>query len=171
MSVVSHQTIKLSRGKHSSPADGACVMELASMLTGESFSDRPASVCPVIGSLLRSYNDYADDARRQDLIRYAARVVGTRASVAVERRRAQRVYAWTLERLLPGPAARFLARMWRPPIEDLGAVALNVLPEHRGATHRAVLGLVDELVEMGNRGPAESQNEVTSLRAAAPTRS
>ena len=48
MSTVSHQTIKLSKGKHSSPRDGACVMELASMLAGEKFTDHPESVCPVI---------------------------------------------------------------------------------------------------------------------------
>jgi hypothetical protein len=35
MSSVSYQTIKLSKGKHASPEDGACVMELASMLGGE----------------------------------------------------------------------------------------------------------------------------------------
>jgi hypothetical protein len=40
MSPVSHQTIKLSKGKHRAPEDGACVMELASMLAGESFTDR-----------------------------------------------------------------------------------------------------------------------------------
>jgi hypothetical protein len=48
MSPVTYQTIKLSKGKHTSPEDGACVMELASMLAGEQFSDHPASVCPVL---------------------------------------------------------------------------------------------------------------------------
>ena len=57
--MVSYQTIKLSTGKHSSPEVGACVMELASMLAGEPFSDHPESVCPVIGSFLRAYNDMA----------------------------------------------------------------------------------------------------------------
>ncbi len=47
-------------------------MELASMLAGETFTDHPESVCPVIGSLLRAYNDRLDDDRRQDLYRYAA---------------------------------------------------------------------------------------------------
>ena len=55
MPLVSYQTIKLSTGKHSSPEAGACVMELASMLAGEPFSDHPESVCPVIGSFLRAY--------------------------------------------------------------------------------------------------------------------
>ena len=39
MTVVRHQTIKLSRGWHDSPDEGACVMELASMPAGEEFSD------------------------------------------------------------------------------------------------------------------------------------
>ena len=47
MTVVRHQTVKLSRGAHESPAEGACVIELASMLAGEEFSDDPVSACPV----------------------------------------------------------------------------------------------------------------------------
>ena len=75
MRAPTHQTVKLARGKHASPSDGACVMELASMLAGESFDDHPSSVCPVIGMVLRAYNDGVDDERRQDLYRWAAEVV------------------------------------------------------------------------------------------------
>ena len=73
MSPVSYQTIKLSKGKHASPEDGACVMELASMLAGEPFTDHPASACPVIGSFLRSYNDSIDETRRQSLYEFATK--------------------------------------------------------------------------------------------------
>ena len=97
MSHVTHQTIKLSKGRHNSPQEGACVMELASMLAGEPFSDHPASVCPVIGSCLRAYNDWIDDRRRQDLYAYASKVVGTRSSQEVQRARAARVTAWVGE--------------------------------------------------------------------------
>jgi hypothetical protein len=65
-------------------------MELASMLAGEPFTDRPESVCPVVAAFLRAYNDAIDDRRRHDLYRYAATAVGTRASATVTRRRAQR---------------------------------------------------------------------------------
>lgn len=75
----SHQTVRLSAGRHGSPAQGVCVMELASMLAGERFSDHPRTACPVIAAFLRAYNDHVDDARRQDLLPYAAEVVGTRA--------------------------------------------------------------------------------------------
>jgi hypothetical protein len=87
---VSHQTVTLARGKHSSPRAGACVMELASMLAGEPFSDRPATVCPIVAAFLRAYNDSIDDARRQDLYRFASAAVGSRAAADVTRRRAQR---------------------------------------------------------------------------------
>jgi hypothetical protein len=62
-------------------------MELASMLSGERFSDRPKSVCPVIAAVLRAYNDGVDDERRRDLYSLAAETVGTRGSRAVRRRR------------------------------------------------------------------------------------
>jgi hypothetical protein len=89
MKPVTHQTIKLSKGRHSSPDEGACVMELASMLAGEAFSDHPKSACPVIGSFLRTYNDSVDDERRQALYAHAAQVVGTRGSKEVARARAE----------------------------------------------------------------------------------
>ncbi len=94
MSAVSHQTIKLGKGKHGSPEEGACVMELASMLAGERFTDHPRSVCPAIGSFLRAYNDSIDDRRRQDLYAYAASVVGSHGPVALERARAERLSEW-----------------------------------------------------------------------------
>jgi hypothetical protein len=34
------------RGQHANPERGVCVMELASMLAGEPFTDHPRSVCP-----------------------------------------------------------------------------------------------------------------------------
>lgn len=89
-----HQITKLSPGKHHSPQHGACVMELASMLAGETFSDRPRSVSPTIGGLLRAYNDRVPDDLRQDLYRYAAEVVGTQAPQSVEDERLRRVLEW-----------------------------------------------------------------------------
>ena len=85
--IVSHQTVRLRRGKHASPEKGVCVMELASMLAGEPFSDRPQAVCPVIGAYLRSYNDVVDDERRQDLYRYASEAIEccTRSATRIRR--------------------------------------------------------------------------------------
>jgi hypothetical protein len=86
MAPISLQTVVLQRGRHASPADGVCVMELASMLAGERFTDRPIAVCRVIGSFLRAYNDVAGK-RRQDLYACASLAVGTRRVAAVERLR------------------------------------------------------------------------------------
>jgi hypothetical protein len=154
MSPATYQTIKLSKGRHSSPEEGACVMELASMLAGEPFTDHPVSVCPVIGSCLRAYNDWIDDDRRQDLYRYASRVVGTRATQEVQRARADRVIAWV------GEAARrrwarfllvrgiFALMLWPQP-DDLGSRMVQAVARRRRGSHQEVLGLIDELVEIG----------------------
>src|SRR4051794_18267417 len=86
----SHQTVRLSAGRHRSSHAGVCVMELASMLADEGFSDRAATVSPVIGAFLRTYNDGLDDVRRQDLYPVAALIVGIAAARRIEDERAHR---------------------------------------------------------------------------------
>jgi hypothetical protein len=181
MSPVSHQTVRLSAGKHSSPQEGACVMELASMLAGEQFTDHPACVCPVIASFLRAYNDSVDDDRRQDLYGYASRVVGSRASIRIQRARADRLAEWSSEtflrrysRLLPGRIARVVACLHKPPlaIEALGASAAHAIPRHTDHTHAAVRSLIDELLAMGDprsesRAPAAADPPVAEIVSSA----
>jgi hypothetical protein len=70
-------TLRLAQGGHDSPRDGVCVVELASVLAGERFSDRPDCVDRVIGGYLRSLNDRASHAERQRLLPYAERAVGS----------------------------------------------------------------------------------------------
>lgn len=159
MAPVSHQTIKLSKGKHASPEDGACVMELASMLGGEPFSDHPASACPVIGSFLRAYNDSVDDSRRQDLYAFAARIVGSRASISIQRARAGRLADWALDvqrrqwtsRYLPLGRLRMASLRRAPSAHAVGTFAVRAIPKHTDASHREVLGLLDELLAMGTQ--------------------
>ena len=158
MGAVTYQTIKLSKGKHRSPDDGACVMELASMLAGEQFSDHPVSVCPVIAALLRSYNDSIGDRRRQDLYAYASRVVGSRGSLLTERARAERLTAWTHERRPPRRSRWLVGSRLRaftpdPPVHILAARAVQAIHAHTDRTHADMLALVDELLEMGRRSP------------------
>ena len=160
MSAVTHQTVKLGKGKHSSPESGACVMELASMLAGEPFSDHPASVCPVIGSFLRSYNDAVDDRRRQDLYAFASKVVGSRSSGAVERARAERLGDWATQvrprrwtRVLPAKV-RAYALHHKPPAESLGTYAVHAIRKHTDETHAAALALIDELLAIDCTRPA-----------------
>jgi len=97
MSAASHQTVRLSQGKHRDPDHGACVMELASMLAGEPFSDRPRCVDPVIAGFLRTYNDGIDEHRRQDLYPLAAEAVGSRSVTSVQSERARMCLRWAQE--------------------------------------------------------------------------
>jgi hypothetical protein len=158
MGPVTHQTIRLSRGKHSSKEKGACVMELASMLAGEPFGDHPQSVCPVIGAVLRAYNDWVDDERRQDLYAYASRVVGSRGSTSLERARAQQVNSWILDH--PPSRLRRLLRMRRPaivagpPYEPLGMEAVRALATRDDRGHQELLACVDRLLAMTGVGSA-----------------
>src|SRR5438270_4303472 len=93
----SFQTARLGVGRHDGPGSVVCIMELASMLAGERFSDHPVSVCPIIGALLRAYNDDIDEPRRHDLYRYAAESVGTRGSFRLQLQRAHRALEWGRE--------------------------------------------------------------------------
>jgi hypothetical protein len=157
MPPVSHQTIKLGRGRHSSPEHGACVMELASMLAGEGFSDHPRSVSRPIASFLRGYNDLVDDRRREDLYRYAAQAVGTAGSAAVEDRRAARLLDWA-DRSWERRAARSvidrirLRRVQRERSTDpepAGTYAVHAIGRVTDEMHSSALALVDELIRIG----------------------
>jgi hypothetical protein len=142
---VNYKTITLSRGKHTSPYEGACVMELASMIAGEPFSDHPASVCPVIAGLLRVYNDSLDDRRRQDLYPYAVMALGTRGSRELEERRVERCLEWAkemsrrrgwLDRLLH-PVR--VAHGWDRLAAAAGCAAAHEIRRHSDDTHAAAL--------------------------------
>jgi len=143
MTAVSHQTVRLARGRHASRHAGVCVMELASMLAHEPFSDRARCISPTIGAFLRTYNDGLDDDRRQDPYPVAAAIVGTAARRGVERERVSRCLAFASEHgrlpgrraalglANPGAAGAWAARM----ALDAGA-------------HEEALELVDELVAL-----------------------
>jgi hypothetical protein len=127
------------------------------VLAGEPFSDHPRSVCPVIGSLLRSYNDAIDDARRQTLIEYAPAIVGTRAATGVQEQRTAKVLAWTAARrrrrwalLLPAPLRRIGALATR---DSVGSEAVRALRRHSDSTHEQVLELVRDLIATSAEAP------------------
>ena len=164
-SVISYQNVRLAGGRHASPADGVCVMELVSMLAGESFSDRPDTACPVIGAFLRAYNDLAGP-QRQDLLACASRVVGSRRP-ELERARVQRCVEVALDcrehqpawrRLLDGPSGARLARIAEPTddefaLHELGYRLARLIRRAPDGRARA-LELVEELVAMGDEEAA-----------------
>jgi hypothetical protein len=161
MSPASHQTVRLSQGKHRDPEHGACVMELASMLAGEPFSDRPRCVDPVIAGFLRTYNDGIDDERRQDLYPLAAEVVGSRAVAGVQAERARMCLRWAQER--HGERRRGPRRLLplRPLLPDgrlgddaagtlAGRLAVKQACRRRSdGAHDAALAFVHELIAVG----------------------
>ena len=153
----SFQTIRLGKGKHASPRDEVCVMELASMLAGEKFTDHPRSVCPVIAAFLRAYNDTIDDDRRQDLYAFAAKAVGSRASEETHRVRAERLAAWNAAYIRPRQSRFFRLCHGREKlprrIEHIGPYVVREITKHTDETHARVLALVDELLAIGDPGP------------------
>lgn len=165
-----HQTVRLSRGRHKSPQSGACVMELASMLGGEPFSDRPACVCPLIAGFLRVYNDRLDNDTRQDLYAYAAKVVGSRGSASTEAARAARLVDWVQETRSAGWTRGFAARRIRairqsgePRAALIGSLAADGIRRYTPQSHTAVLALIDELLEIGQ--PDQPAPVAVSLEA------
>jgi hypothetical protein len=151
---VTHQTIRLGKGKHNSPQDGACVMELASMLAGERFSDHPVSVCPVIGAFLRAYNDSIDGERRQDLYAYAAKVVGSRTSEEVQSARVAHLASWASVRRQRRWSRFVLPLRWRALAgnsqpDAVASRAVRAIRMHNDRMHAEVLALIDELLMIG----------------------
>jgi hypothetical protein len=155
---ISHQTVRLGPGRHPQPGNVVCVMELASMLAGDRFGDRPASVCPVIGAILRTYNDNIDSRRRQDLYRFAADAVNTRRGYRVQRRRADAALEWararyeargcSADKLLAAPDPEGV----RDEIAFYVVGALRRGGPRRGRwsdeAHRAIIALLEELIDM-----------------------
>src|SRR3954452_8896589 len=67
----------LTKGRHRSPRDGACLMEYVSVLAGENFSDRPRCVDPLLVRLAWTVNDASEDDLRGLLAELAPRMIGT----------------------------------------------------------------------------------------------
>ena len=91
---VNLDSVRLDPGAHRSPRDGVCLMELASLMAEEPFSDRPRCACVVIAAFLRDWNDRSGYAHRQRLRPYARRVVGSRAGRSVTHRRRDVCLIW-----------------------------------------------------------------------------
>ncbi|HEU4657929.1 MAG TPA: hypothetical protein VFR97_10400 [Capillimicrobium sp.] len=157
----SHQTVRLARGRHHARSAGVCVMELASMLADEPFSDRARCVSPTIGAFLRTYNDGIDDVRRQDLYPVASAIVGTAGRRAVERERRDRCLAFARRHGAALPGRRAALGLATP--EAAGAWAARVALDANA--HRAALALVDELVSLGSTSSSRWPRAADPARA------
>jgi hypothetical protein len=169
MPEISAKTVRLSRGRHARPEDGACVVELASMLAGEAFTDRPRNVSPVVAAFLRGYNDGVGDRRRQDLYPLAAEIVGSRAAADVEEARIRRCRAWARTlyrtRLTWRWATCLGGVVW---VEQCGhRAAIFAVRDPSGAVHAAALGFVRELIGSEPLEPLEPPAPASTAMAPA----
>ena len=69
--------LTLARGAHDDRSDGLCLMEAVAWLAGESHSDHPACVSPLLGGFGRSLNDILPDGKRQELKSFISLLPGT----------------------------------------------------------------------------------------------
>jgi hypothetical protein len=134
---------RLTEGAHQNFERGACLLELASYLSGRGFTDHPQCVSPVLGAFGRSFNDMLPDEPRQRLIPYAARMLDTAGDGADERR------SWM--------ATDWLVRTYAPAWLDLA-----------GLTARASeLRACDELVDSESFARADGVLQQAKKEAAA----
>ncbi len=167
--------VRLAAGSHSSPRDGVCVVELASLLAGERFSDRPTCVCKVIGGYLRSLNDRLSHAERQRLLPYAERAVGSRGDWQLTKLRRDLCLVRAGATPAAGPLRRFAervamrVRIWivigsrqALHLEDgIGEFAARMVFARHGA--EAAFKLLEALFELRESEPAP---RATGSRAA-----
>ena len=123
----------LSRGRHRSPARGACFLEYTALLAGEPFTDTPHCVDGELAAVLRHANDRLSDGDRFRLTPLLGRAIGL---------------------VVPGPA---VSRRPRRPARRAGGEDAHAL-----AVHDAVVGELRESVSrrftaaLGHRpSPAE----------------
>jgi hypothetical protein len=167
----SHQTVRLSAGRHRSADDGMCVMELASVLAGEPFTDHPLSVSPTLASVLRGYNDGLDDARRQTLKRFAAASVGTASHRRAEKERRQLVQTWLADGAIGGLRAalsRYLDAA--DPYTVVRNVGKRVVLRDDDVLHARMIALMDALVAISGADDDDAEIPMAEEIAEATTR-
>ena len=138
--------IELLKGAHDPPNGdfSACVMEATAWIAGETWSDSPECVSPVIAAFLRRWNDDLDDEGRQMLKPYAVKVIGTRDDHDEER-------AWM--------AADWLVRVHTPAWLELAGIkdtsaALRALPPLTAETAKAAQPAIEEARRKGDAAGA-----------------
>lgn len=70
-------TLVLAKGGHGSIEQGACLLEAASYIAGERWSDQPQCVSVVLGAFGRRLNDNCTDEERQQLKPFIPRLLNT----------------------------------------------------------------------------------------------
>ncbi|WP_342110984.1 glycosyltransferase family 61 protein [Methylobacterium sp. SI9] len=92
----------LAAGPHAGAGSGLCALEAVAYVAGEPHSDRPACASPALSAFIRTWSDGLPQAARDALILpLVPRLVGTRGSEALERRRVALAADWLVRTHLP----------------------------------------------------------------------
>jgi hypothetical protein len=168
--------VPLAPGRHPVAGDEGCLMELASALAREPWSDHPACVHPVLAAVARAVNDRVGDAAREWLAPLVPRMIGTADAGPDGRPRPERcaelvlLCARTALRLSPFMAAE---------MESARLTALSVLSRHHGnngtAVRRRATALLDRLGLLSRVYPrqaaVEAAQAVSVIAGAGPAAS
>ncbi len=95
--------LPLGSGSHKNFDDGMCVMEAVAYVAGEPFSDHPKCASPVLSAFLRQFNDrLPNDKLRTELLGpLVPKLVGSKASPAVEEKRRWFIVNWLVHDFTP----------------------------------------------------------------------
>ena len=141
------ERIPLLPGNHPTRKHGMCAKEFVAWLAGERHSDQPDCTCPVLASIVRTFNDVVPDVETRDryLRPLVPLLINTRADESIQRQRAflaldtaVRLFA-PLALIADGnvDAAEAIRRL--PEIQDrrTAAAAAEALEPHGRAVHAA----------------------------------
>lgn len=92
---------ELCQGNSADPADGACLLDAVSWMEYGKLGDHPACVCITLAAVGRSLNDMLPDGRRQRLVPYIPRLVGTVGSMRHELERVEALVRGIVLKVLP----------------------------------------------------------------------
>jgi hypothetical protein len=100
--VLALDTVLLS-GAHPSAEAGMCVMEAVAYVAGERHSDHPTCACPVVSDFLRAWNDALpdDDTRTRLLTPLIPKLIDSKSTRAVERKRSWLAFDWLIREQAP----------------------------------------------------------------------
>jgi hypothetical protein len=92
----------LAAGPHSAPDQGLCAMEAVAYLAGEPHSAQPTCASPSIAAFVQTWSDgLPQDTRDQLILPLIPRLVGTRGSEVLERRRIAMAADWLIRTHVP----------------------------------------------------------------------